>query len=272
MALYNVNEEIDNSSPKTLLREEDNGICLLTLNRPKAHNSLNLELLNELQRELSEISTNKSIDVLIIGANGNSFCSGHDLKELRSNESEKIIPLIFNLCCEIMQLIIELPQPVIAQVQGTATAAGCQLVASCDLAISAKSAEFITPGVNIGLFCSTPMVALSRNIPRKVVMEMLMTGEPMDSHNAEKWGLVNSVVPDEKLTEEVLILARKIRNKSRHTVKIGKNAFYKQLDMSLSDAYQFTSEIMIQNMHSIDAKEGIDAFLEKRKADWKTKN
>ena len=252
----------------SLKRKDEEGISLLTLNRPSAHNSLNLELLHLLQKELEEIAKDTSVSTVIISGEGKSFCSGHDLLELRKMSSVSEYKSIFSLCSNIMQRINELPQPVIAQVNGIATAAGCQLVATCDLAIASDKAQFCTPGVNIGLFCSTPMVALSRNIPIKKSLEMLLTGEYINSQTALEWGLINQVVSEQNLEKQTKVLAKKISSKSRHTIKTGKKAFYKQLNMNLSDAYAYTSQIMADNMLSQDANEGISSFIEKREPSW----
>jgi enoyl-CoA hydratase/carnithine racemase len=206
--------------------------------------------------------------VIITGA-GPSFCSGHDLKELRADPSRAHVEKTFALCSATMQRIIALPQPVIAAVHGIATAAGCQLVATCDLAVAAEEAHFATPGVNIGLFCSTPMVALSRAVPRKQAMEMLLTGDPIDAQTALRLGLVNRLAPTAQVMEEALALAAEIIAKSPFTLKIGKEAFYRQVELGLADAYSYASQVMTENMMAMDAQEGIDAFLAKRKPEWK---
>ena len=250
---------------------EEDTIAILTLNRPNQQNALSTDLMRALVSKLDKIKNNKNIKVVTLFANGNNFCAGHDLKELKLDRSEKRFKEIFELCSQLMTRIVKLPKPVIAGVQGIATAAGCQLVASCDLAIAAKNATFATPGVNIGLFCSTPMVAISRNLSNKHSMEMLLTGELISSDKAAKIGLINDVIEINKLKDFVLDKAQKISKKSSVTLKIGKEAFYKQLDMKLSDAYDYASKVMVQNMLKLDAKEGIDAFIDKREPNWKDK-
>lgn len=252
-----------------LLRQDQNGVARLTLNRAQARNSLSRSLMQAMQSEFDRLAQDKSITVVVIDAAGPVFCSGHDLKELRAHATPAFYQDTFQECSRLMQSILALPQPVIAQVQGMATAAGCQLVASCDLAVAAESARFATPGVNIGLFCSTPMVALSRAVGRKQTMEMLLTGDAIDAQTAERWGLVNRVVPDEALATQTMNLAQKIVEKSPHTLAIGKKAFYRQADMPLAQAYEYTSAVMVENMLAQDAEEGIDAFLQKRAPQWK---
>ncbi len=254
---------------KILIREDNNGICNLILNRPSAHNALSFKLLSSIKDEINLVKEDKRIRVLIISANGPSFCSGHDLKEINSNKNKNDYDKLFNLCSEVMLSLLKLNIPVIAKIHSTATAAGCQLVATCDLAIASTNAKFATPGVNIGLFCSTPMVALSRNVNKKNAMEMLLTGDFISAEKAKEIGLVNNAVPKEDLTSEVARLAEKIASKSTMTVATGKRAFYAQAEMDLSDAYKYTSKTMTDNLLKIDAKEGINAFLEKRSPDWK---
>ena len=251
--------------------EEKNTIAILTLNRPKQQNALSTDLMRALISKLDEIKNNKNIKVVTLFANGNNFCAGHDLKELKLDRSEKRFKEIFELCSQLMTRIVKLPKPVIAGVQGIATAAGCQLVASCDLAIAANNARFATPGVNIGLFCSTPMVAVSRNVSKKRTMEMLLMGNFIDANKALDFGLINNVVEDENLKDETLKIARNIATKSTATVAIGKEAFYKQLEMSLEDAYAYTSKVMSSNMLEKDAQEGISAFIENRDPIWSDK-
>jgi enoyl-CoA hydratase/carnithine racemase len=221
-----------------------------------------------MKREIDAIAKDQSIRVVVIAANGPVFCAGHDLREMRDNPGREHYQALFTQCSELMLAIINLTKPVIAKVHAMATAAGCQLVASCDLAIAAKEAKFATPGVNIGLFCSTPMVALARNIGRKQAMEMLLTGEPIDAERAEQYGLINRSVDSLSLDDEVDKLAATIKGKSPLTIAIGKEAFYRQLDMDLPDAYAYVSEVMTRNMLTHDAGEGIDAFLEKRPPEW----
>jgi len=248
----------------------ESGITTLTLNQPAKKNSLSMAMLETLSEELEIIAADSETRVVVLGAKGNVFCAGHDLREVREQfDSHDFQLKLFNQCSKVMQQIVNLPRPVIARVAGVATAAGCQLVASCDLAVAADTARFATPGVNIGLFCSTPMVALSRNVSRKHAMEMLLTGEMVGAVKAERIGLVNQIVDEQHLDEMVYKLARTIADKSGHTLKIGKEAFYRQLEMPLADAYEYTSQVMADNMMADDAQEGICAFLEKRKPEWK---
>ena len=250
---------------------EEDTIAILTLNRPNQQNALSTDLMRALVSKLDEIKNNKNIKVVTLFANGNNFCAGHDLKELKLDRSEKRFKEIFELCSQLMTRIVKLPKPVIAGVQGIATAAGCQLVASCDSAIAAKNATFATPGVNIGLFCSTPMVAVSRNVSKKRTMEMLLMGNFINANKALDFGLINNVVEDKKLKDETLKIAKNIATKSTATVAIGKEAFYKQLEMSLEDAYAYTSKVMSSNMLEKDAQEGISAFIENRDPIWSDK-
>jgi enoyl-CoA hydratase/carnithine racemase len=256
-----------------LLREDVADIAVLTLNRPQARNSLSEALLQALGGALTAIARERTVRAVIVTANGPAFSAGHDLKELNSRRSDAdrgraYFKHIMELCSTVMQQIVMLPQPVIAAVQATATAAGCQLVASCDLAVASRTAKFATPGVNIGLFCSTPMVALSRNVPRKHAMEMLLTGELIAAEDAARIGLINHVVEPGTEREEALQLAKKITSKSALTLKIGKEAFYRQIEMPLADAYRYASEVMVENMLARDAEEGISAFIEKREPKW----
>ena len=253
---------------KVLLRHNAKDIAWLTLNRPKAYNALSSDLMSELISSLNSIANERDIKVVVIKGAGKGFCAGHDLQEMKVNNSETFLENFFAQCCVLMQAIVNLPQPVIAQVHGTAAAAGCQLVASCDLAFADDNATFATPGVNIGLFCSTPMVAVSRKINRKKMMEMLLLGDKIDSRTAVEHGLINRSVPGKLLNEAVSEVANKIASKSPLTLKIGKEAFYKQLEMPLSEAYEYTSKVMIQNMQAQDAEEGINAFIEKRLPVW----
>ena len=253
---------------KVLLRYNARDIAWLTLNRPKAYNALSSDLMSELISSLNSIANERDIKVVVIKGAGKGFCAGHDLQEMKVNNSETFLENFFAQCCVLMQAIVNLPQPVIAQVHGTAAAAGCQLVASCDLAFADDNATFATPGVNIGLFCSTPMVAVSRKINRKKMMEMLLLGDKIDSRTAVEHGLINRSVPGKLLNEAVSEVANKIASKSPLTLKIGKEAFYKQLEMPLSEAYEYTSKVMIQNMKARDAEEGINAFIEKRLPVW----
>jgi enoyl-CoA hydratase/carnithine racemase len=264
------------SQPPILLRERIGDVAILTLNRPDARNSLSEGLIEALDAALREIHDDAGVRAVVIAATGNAFSAGHDMKELTARRSDAdrgraYFAEVMTASSAMMQAIVHLPKPVVAAVQGVATAAGCQLVASCDLAIASEAATFATPGVDIGLFCSTPMVALSRNIPRKQAMEMLLTGEPVSATTAREIGLVNRVVPAGSEREAAIALAQKIARKSAHTIKIGKTAFYRQADMSLADAYRYASEVMIENMMSRDAEEGIGAFIEKREPKWQDK-
>lgn len=249
------------------------GVALVVLNRPQARNSLSEALLDALSAAFANIAANKRVRAVVLAANGASFCAGHDLKEITQRRRDAdggraYVHDLMNRCSEMMQSIHRMPQPVIAAVEGAATAAGCQLVASCDLAIASKTAKFATPGVHIGLFCSTPMVALSRNVTAKHAMEMLLTGDLVSADEACRIGLINRVVVPGTEREEALKLAHKLAAKSSLTVKLGKEAFYRQLDMTLADAYRYASEVMVDNMMVRDAKEGISAFVEKRTPTW----
>jgi enoyl-CoA hydratase/carnithine racemase len=261
------------SSSLILVREDKAGIAILTLNRPQARNSLSEALLEALSEAFSAIANDRTVRVVVIAANGPAFSAGHDLKELNARRSDEdrgraYFKHIMSLCSRVMQQIVTLPQPVIAAVHATATAAGCQLVASCDLAIASQDAKFATPGVNIGLFCSTPMVALSRNVPRKNAMRMLLTGDLISAEEAARIGLVNEVVPSGQERAAALKLAEKVASKSTLTVKIGKEAFYRQAEMPLTEAYDYAAQVMVENMLARDAEEGISAFIEKRDAKW----
>ena len=245
------------------------GIKSITLNDPKTYNSLSFKTLNELSKLLKKFDADSKTRVIIISGNGKGFSAGHNLKEVKSLKTKSKYLKLFNLCSKVMIQIVEGKKPVIAKVHGAAFAAGCQLAASCDLAYSTNDAIFATPGVNIGLFCSTPMVAVSRKINRKQMMKMLLTGEPIKANFAKQIGLINDHFTKNKLNKEILNIAKKISSKSNLTIKIGKRAFYKQLEMPLNKAYKYTSEMMTLNMMAIDAKEGISAFLEKRSPKWK---
>ena len=254
-----------------LLRHDADGIARLTLNRPAARNALSVALMDTLQSALDAVARDDTVKAVVIAANGLGFCAGHDLREMRANPGRQHYEAVFKQCTRLMTSIVRLPKPVIARVHGVATAAGCQLVASCDLAIAAADARFATPGVNIGLFCSTPMVALSRAVPRKAAMEMLLTGELIDADEAQRLGLVNRVVPADQLDDTVNTLAHTIAAKSPLVLKIGKEAFYRQAELGLDAAYAYTSEVMVTNMLARDAEEGIDAFLQKRPAKWENR-
>lgn len=252
-----------------VLRQDQDGVATLTLNRPQARNSLSQEMLRALLDAFAAIRADASVRVVILAGAGPAFCAGHDLKELRAEGFERgFTEQLFADCAELMQAIVRLPQPVIARVHGVATAAGCQLVASCDLAVAADDARFATPGVNIGLFCSTPMVALSRNVAPKQAMQMLLTGEMIDAPTALRFGLINQTVPAAELESSALALARQLAAKSSLTLAIGKEAFYRQAEMSLDAAYAYTREVMVHNLEALDAQEGITAFLDKREPTW----
>jgi len=251
-----------------LLEENDGGVLRLTLNRPDARNALSVVLMSALLEALARAATDPQARVVVIAGAGPAFCAGHDLRELRTDPQRETYEHVFAQCSELMLAIVRLPKPVIAEVHGVATAAGCQLVATCDLAVAAEDARFATPGVNIGLFCSTPMVALTRAVGRKAAMEMLLTGKLIDAETARAIGLINRVVPCEGLRDAVDGLAREIASKSALTVKIGKEAFYRQAELDLAAAYRYAAEIMTTNMLARDAGEGIDAFLAKRAPMW----
>jgi enoyl-CoA hydratase/carnithine racemase len=248
-----------------VLAETDDRIAILTLNHPEKRNALSRAMLSCLRDHLARLTT--SVRVVILGSEGPVFSAGHDLRELVECSADDAAGL-FALCTEVMQSIRRLPQPVIAQVQGLATAAGCQLAATCDLVVAAEDASFATPGVKIGLFCTTPGVALARALPPKKALEMLLTGTPIGAAEAERLGLVNRVVPKEKLAEATLDLARRIRDASGYTVGLGKRAFYEQLPLSCSAAYGVAQPIMVENSQARDAREGMRAFLEKRPPHW----
>lgn len=272
MNVHTAGSASDTSAP-VLLRERHDNIAMLVLNRPSARNSLSEALLKALSAALDEIAADKSVRAVVVAANGPAFCAGHDLKELTARRRDADggrdnFRHIMTTCSAMMQKIVALPQPTIAAVQGVATAAGCQLVASCDLAIASSAAKFATPGVDIGLFCSTPMVALTRNVPRKAAMHMLLTGEMVAPEEAARLGLVNRVVAPGEERKAALELARLVASKSAYTLKVGKEAFYRQLEMGLADAYAYASEVMTENMMAHDAEEGIGAFVEKRDPNW----
>jgi enoyl-CoA hydratase/carnithine racemase len=252
-----------------LLREDKQGITTLTLNRPRQYNALSEAMLARLQTELNALAEDNSIRVVVLAATGKAFCAGHDLKEMRAQPDQNHYTALFKRCSRMMLTLNRLPQPVIAKVQGLATAAGCQLVAACDLAVAADTARFATSGINVGLFCATPGVAVSRNLSRKQALEMLLTGEFIDAQTALEWGLVNRVAPAEELDAAVQALAQAILSKSSVAVSIGKQMFYKQLEMGIEEAYLYASEVMACNMMVEDAAEGIDAFIQKRPAVWR---
>ncbi|KQW22873.1 enoyl-CoA hydratase [Afipia sp. Root123D2] len=261
------------TSPSPLSRETIDGIAVLTLDSPASRNALSETMLAALHTALDSIRDDTSVRAVVIAAKGPAFSSGHDLKELTARRADAdagfaYFSQIMNSCSAMMQAIVRLPKPVVAAVQGVATAAGCQLVATCDLAVASENAKFATPGIDIGLFCSTPMVALSRNVSRKHAMHMLLTGEPISAQRAAELGLVNSVVPAGTERDAAIALARKIALKSAYTLRIGKEAFYRQAEMPLSEAYHYAAQVMAMNMMARDAEEGIGAFIEKRDPKW----
>lgn len=256
-----------------LTREDIEDVAVLTLNRPQARNTLSDAMIAALNEALAAIGGDKAVRAVILAANGPAFCAGHDLKEMTAHRADPdrgraYYTDLFTRCSAVMQAIVRLPQPVIAAVHATATAAGCQLVASCDLAIANRTAMFCTPGVNIGLFCSTPMVALSRNVSRKQAMEMLLTGDMISAEEALRFGLINRVVEPAEAYESALAMAKKLTAKSARVLKIGKEAFYRQIEMGLADAYRYAGEVMVENMLARDAEEGVSAFIEKRTPRW----
>ena len=261
------------ASPSPLLRETLGDIAVLTLDSPASRNALSEALIAALHAELNDIRDDKRIRAVVIAANGPAFSSGHDLKELTARRADAdkgraFFAHMMQSCSAMMQAIVHLPKPVIAAVQGVATAAGCQLVATCDLAVASDKATFATPGIDIGLFCSTPMVALSRNVPRKHAMHMLMTGDHLSADRARELGLVNAVVAAGTERDSAIELANRIAKKSAYTLKIGKEAFYRQAEMNLADAYAYTAQVMTENMMARDAEVGIGAFIDKRDPEW----
>ena len=256
-----------------VLREVRGPVALLTLNRPAARNPLSLALIEAIHGDITDIGNNDAVRVIVITGAGTAFSSGHDLKELTSHRNDPdrgrgFFARTMEACSELMLAIVRSPKPVIAAVNGIATAAGCQLVASCDLAVASKDARCATPGVNIGLFCSTPMVALSRNLSRKAAMEMLLLGDLVSAIEAKELGLVNFVVEPTHVVNEAVELGRKIAEKPKRTLKIGKETFYRQLEMPLDQAYRYASAVMVENMLDEEAEEGIGAFLDKRRPNW----
>ncbi|MBV8029887.1 MAG: enoyl-CoA hydratase [Betaproteobacteria bacterium] len=247
-----------------LLREDREGICALTMNRPAQMNLLTSEMLGALQDAFDSLKSDSNVRVVVLRAAGKGFCAGHDLKEIRALREQPKIAQLFKQCSRMMQTIAQMPQPVIARVQGAAAAAGCQLVAQCDLAVASEAAKFTTPGVTWGFFCSTPGVAIGRNLQRKHAMEMLLTGDVIDARRALEWGLVNSVVPAEQLDAEVLNLARKIADKPPATVAAGKRAFYQQMDLGLEKAYALASEVIASSFAHQEGRAGMDAFIDKK--------
>lgn len=261
MNTYQSNEDV-------LLRSNKNGAVFLTLNRPSKLNTLSEAMLNALQHELDNIATDSTVQCVVISAQGRGFCAGHDLQEMRNHPDHSYYQELFRLCGKVMQSIVTLPVPVIAKVGGIAAAAGCQLVSSCDLVVASKSARFSVPGINVGLFCSTPAVALSRNISANRAFDLLLTGDVIDAETALDWGLISSVVDDSELDNAVTAKVEKILSKSPSAVRYGKSMFHPQRQMSLSDAYDFSGNVMAENIMSHDAGEGIDAFLAKRTPTW----
>lgn len=259
-----MNTNTSNDAPLVLREDRTDGVSTLTLNRPGQFNSLSKDMLAALQAELDSIAGNEKLRVVVIAGAGKAFCAGHDLKKMRGNHSKEFMQGLFRQCGELMLTITRMPQPVIARVHGIATAAGCQLVSMCDLAVAADVARFAVSGINVGLFCSTPAVGLARNLGRKAALEMLLTGEFIDAMEARSKGLVNRVVPTDALDAEVEKLAQSILSKSAIAVRMGKGMYYKQLEMGLVEAYDYAGEVMACNMMSEDAAEGIDAFMQKR--------
>jgi enoyl-CoA hydratase/carnithine racemase len=257
------------AGPKApLLRSDAEGVVRLTLNRPAAYNSLSFELLGLLAAELERIAADPAARVVVLAGAGKAFCAGHDLKEMRADLRDAPVRALFDRCSAVMTALTRLPQPVIARVHGIATAAGCQLVAACDLAVAAADSRFATSGVKYGLFCSTPMVALSRNLPRKPAMEMLLTGDFIDAAEALRLGLVNRVAPIEELDAEVAALCARLLDKPRAVLALGKRAFYEQLELGLVDAYALTTDVIVENALGRDFAAGLDAFVAKRKPQW----
>jgi len=261
------------AGPVAVNRPEE-GVAVLTLNRPDTRNALSLAMMAALHELILALGQDRSVAAIVLAANGPVYCAGHDLKELTQHRADAdggraFFAETMQRCASLMQAVVACPKPVIAAVQATATAAGCQLVATCDLAVSADTAKFCTPGVNIGLFCSTPMVALSRNVPRKRAMEMLLLGDMLPAAEAAEYGLVNRVVPADRVLEGALEFARRIAEKSPATVAVGKAAFYRQIEQPLAEAYDYAAAVMVENMMMRDSEEGICAFLDKRKPEWK---
>jgi enoyl-CoA hydratase/carnithine racemase len=259
---------MDANDEPLLLADAEAGIARLTLNRPQAFNSLSRDLLTALERVLDRVADDRSVRVIVLAGAGKAFCAGHDLKEMGADLAREPVKALFEQCSRVMVKLTRLPQPVIARVHGIATAAGCQLVAACDLAVAAEEARFATSGVKYGLFCSTPMVALARNLPRKPAMEMLLTGDFIDAAEAHRLGLVNQVVPAAGLDAAVDALCARLLDKPRDVLALGKRAFYRQLELGLEEAYAFTTEVIVANALGRDFDEGLKAFVEKRKPVW----
>lgn len=252
-----------------LLRDDRAGVCTLTLNRPTQYNALSEEMLSAVQRALDDLAADASVRAVVLAASGKAFCAGHDLKQMRARPDEAYYQRLFRQCAEVMKSIVRLPQPVIARVQGVATAAGCQLVATCDLAVASTDARFAVSGVNLGLFCATPSVALSRNVLRKPAFEMLITGELIDAARAQAYGLVNRVVAPDALDAALAHYTESILDKPAVAVATGKRMFQAQLEKNLDEAYDYAAEVMACNMLAEDTTEGIDAFIEKREPRWR---
>ena len=261
--------QVQTAAESLLLRQDAGGVVTLTLNRPAQFNALSQALMRALQVELDRICADAAVRVVILAGAGKAFCAGHDLKEMRSHPSQDFQRALFGQCTELMLTLVRMPQPVVARVHGIATAAGCQLVSMCDLAVASDNSRFAVSGVNLGLFCSTPSVGLARNLGRKQAMEMLLTGDFIDAPTARARGLVNRVVPLAQLDTEIKKLTDSILAKTPVAIKAGKQMFYRQLEMGLEDAYALASEVMACNMMAEDAQEGIDAFISKRKPEWK---
>jgi len=256
-------------NPEALvIRKDDGAVRNLVINRPSSYNALSIACMEAIIVEFEALSEDRSVSVVILSGAGKGFCAGHDLKEMRGNPEKEFYEKTFDTCTRMMLSIVDCPKPVIARVHGVASAAGCQLVATCDLAVADESTRFSTPGVNIGLFCSTPMVALSRNVSRKHAMEMLLTGDFIPARRAYEIGLINRVVPSGELDAAAMEFASKIASKSTLTLRTGKKAFYEQIDKDLRGAYEYASRVMVENMMARDAEEGIDAFIEKREPRW----
>lgn len=273
MSVHNTVPVFSGESSAPLLRQDQDAVALLTLNRPQSRNSLSEELLNALGREIGEIAETETLRAIVLTGAPPVFCAGHDLREMTAHRADPdggraYFDHLMRLCSRVMQTVMTSPKPIVAAVNGVATAAGCQLVASCDLAVAAETAAFATPGVNIGLFCSTPMVALSRNVARKHAMEMLLLGEMIPARRAYEMGLVNRIAAPDQVLPEALTMAELIASKSSITLKTGKDAFYRQLEMPVAEAYDYASRVMTENMLREDASEGICAFLEKRPPRW----
>jgi len=260
---------MQSTTDSLVLRDDQQGICTLTLNRPDKFNALSAAMIEALTAQLDAIREDTQVRVVVIKANGRAFCVGHDLKEMREGDDPKLIKQLFSNCGAMMQRLESLPQPVIASVHAVATAAGCQLVAACDLAVASEKAKFAVSGINLGLFCSTPAVALSRNLGRKQALEMLLTGDFIDAATAKSYGLVNQVVPADQLEQAVTTMAEKIAAKPPEAVKMGKELFYKQLNQPLAAAYELANEAITCNFYLEDTLEGVDAFLQKRAPTWK---